>query len=192
MSRCQVQGRGKILSDDAVRKTKFVKGNGCFSWQPIFQSLLKKLQTIDQFPGAFFIEGFDEFRYSAYNKRSVICERPLADVNNMINLKLPPACAPYHLGFSFMDDFQQFAERLSTDPPMRDFFKHLRLIELGEYTTADMSGKQWPDKIEHFCFINNREQVIRVNLNPLLNILGILNAVKRPSINFAASRICDA
>ena len=100
-------------------------------------------------------EHFNEFTHSAYNKRTVIGERPFADVDDMIYLELPPAGATYHLGFSLMDGFQEIAEGLSTDPSMRDFFKHLRSIELGEYATIDMPGKQWPDKIEYFCFINN-------------------------------------
>src|SRR5690554_5074755 len=55
--------------------------------------------------------------------------------------KKPGQVTPYHLGFSLTDDFQEIVEGLSTDPSMRDFFKHLRFIELGEYATVDMPGK---------------------------------------------------
>jgi hypothetical protein len=37
----------KVLSSDAVGKAKLVKGNGRFRGRIIFESLLKKLQTID-------------------------------------------------------------------------------------------------------------------------------------------------
>jgi hypothetical protein len=134
------------------------------------------------------VERFSEFTHCAYNKRTVISERPFTDVDDMIDLELPPTGAPYHLGFSLTDDFQEIAEGLSTDPSMRDFFKHLRFIELGEYATVDMPGEKWPDKIEYFCFINNRKQAVSVGLDPSLNGLGILNTVKRPAIDFAASR----
>lgn len=99
-----VQGCREVLSDDAVRKAKLVKGSGGFRRQTIFQALLEKLQTIDQVSGAIWGEGFDEFRHSAYNKRSVICQRPFADVDDMVNLELPSAVAPYHLSFSLTDD----------------------------------------------------------------------------------------
>src|SRR5690606_28560204 len=107
----------------------------------------------------------------------------------MIDFELPPAGTPYHLGFSLTDDFQKIAERLSTDPSMCDLFEYLRFIELGEYATVDMPGEQWPGKIERFCFINNRKQAVSVGLNPSLNGLGILNTVKRPAVDFTASRI---
>src|SRR5690606_33840552 len=54
-----------------------------------------------------------------------------------------------------------------------------------------MPGKQWPGKIERLCFINNRKQAVGVGMDPSLNGLGILNSVKRPAIDFTASRICD-
>lgn len=73
-------------------------------------------------PTAILVDGFDEFTHSANNERSVISERPLADIDDMIDFELSPAGAPYHLGFSLTDDFQEIAEALSTDPSMRDFF----------------------------------------------------------------------
>ena len=54
-----------------------------------------------------------------------------------------------------------------------------------------MPAKQWPGKIERVCFINNRKQTVGVGLDPSLDGLGILNTVKRPAIDFTASRICD-
>ena len=43
LGRIKVQGCGEILSNDAVRKAKLVKGNGSFGRQTIFQALLEKL-----------------------------------------------------------------------------------------------------------------------------------------------------
>src|SRR5690606_1031265 len=101
-----VQGLGEVLRDDAVREAKLIKGNCGFGGQAISQALLKKLQTIDQVSSTILLEGFDEFTHSAYNECSVISERPFADVDDMIDLELPPTGAPYHLGFSHKDNFQ--------------------------------------------------------------------------------------
>lgn len=155
------------------------------------QSLLKKMQNINQVSCSILIKSFDELAHSAYNKCSVISELTFADVDDIINLELSTVGAQYHLGFSSSDDFQEISEGLSTYPSMRDFFKNLWFIELGECTSIDMPDKQCPDKVKRFCFINNRMQTVSAGLNPSLNGLGILNAVKLPTIGFTAIRICD-
>lgn len=49
---------------------------------------MKKLQAVDQLSSAILVEGFDEFTHSANNERSVISERPLADIDDMIDFEL--------------------------------------------------------------------------------------------------------
>src|SRR5690606_17817127 len=89
LSRCQVQGCGEVLSDDAVRKAKLVKGNGGFGRQTIFQSLLENLETIDRVTCSFAVQHFYKFTQCTHKKSTIVGKTTLADINDIFDFDFP-------------------------------------------------------------------------------------------------------
>jgi hypothetical protein len=64
-----------------------------------------------------------------------------------VNFEFPSPGAPYHFCFTFTDDFQKVVKWIPIDPPMCDFFQHLRFIEFLKNSVMDMFDHQRPNDV---------------------------------------------
>ena len=65
---------------------------------PYLSRFLKKLQTTYQVTGPFLVEQFNEFTQCSYQQSAVIGKCSFANIDDLINLEIPPSGTPFHLG----------------------------------------------------------------------------------------------